>query len=128
MHAELLEIREEGKGKEGTCRAKGKLMVFTPGNGNCFCLGQRSFLGKEGPLFPRAGALRGPVYFISIICVINCYNHLLQGLLFTMLGINKELGLNLLLFWWITEDSRRRVKQFLEVFCRYFTLCRQTHT
>lgn len=39
VHAELLEIREEGKGKERMCRAKGKLMVLTPGNGNSFCLG-----------------------------------------------------------------------------------------
>lgn len=27
MHAELLEIREEGKGGEGVCTAKGKLVL-----------------------------------------------------------------------------------------------------
>lgn len=55
---------------------------------------------KEGPLFPTAGTLRCPLYFISIIPVIYYRNHhLLQGLFLTMLGVNKELGWNLLGFF-----------------------------
>lgn len=46
---------------------------------------------KEGPLFPTAAA--SMFHFLSIIGVIYCRNHhLLQGLLSTMLGINKELA------------------------------------
>lgn len=82
MHAELLEIREEGKGRNVQSQRKADVASHY----------KEWELLLQRPLFPRVGALRGPLYFISIICVIYCHNHLLQGLLFTMPGINKELN------------------------------------
>lgn len=58
VHAGLLETREEGKGKEEMCTARGKLVLgmgLTPRE--CELLLLRAW--KEGPLFPRAGPLRG---------------------------------------------------------------------
>lgn len=118
--------RRERKGKEGTCTAKGKLMLE---NGS-HCQGMEMLLlrtWKKGPQFPRAGALRGPLCFISIIRAINYQNHHLpQDLLLTMLGIHKELGW--LLFWRIAKGSRRGVKHSWRCFVIISLIFRQTQT
>lgn len=118
MHAELLEIREEGRGGNVHSQRWCWGIVLTPREWELLLL--RTW--KEGPLFPTAAA--SMFHFISIIGVIYCHNHhLLQGLLSTMLGINKELGWNFLFFWWIMG-----VKHCWRCFVIISLICRQTHT